>query len=307
MIIMTMAIHNIVQFFRWTLTIHVLIILYLLSKSDAQSVTATFRNSVIDEYGVALLTCKFYNLGANFVEIERSILSRPEQLVLGQQLLPSVADNLFLTLTTNDGVYTYAITIREAHHYYDAGTYTCNIFNANQQTIASTPAQLNINYNPETPFNPRCSIVQSSGLERISGSEVRLGCHSDLGYPPVDIAWSYSGCNEGRFLPQPSGTNSGAYYSELKVTLSGEDNGGVFFCTISRPDGSFSSSCSIGSFKVDGGKECIANDVIVTTQSMTFRTSNITTDSKSSRRHFTDGTLFIFCLISSLIKIMGAL
>ena len=221
--------------------------------TDAQSILqAEFRKNPIDENGNAQFLCRVSNLGSNVLTIERKKFSRIEKIAVNGKILPSVDDNFFQADFENgDGSKTYIITIRGVHHIFDAGTYTCRI-NAGNSVLAEQSAILNINYTPG-PSDPRCSIVGSSeNLSRMPGNEVRLGCHSELGYPPVDISWSYSGCNMNRALPQPELTNSGAYYSELRVTLSEEDDGGVFTCTISRPDGSFSSSCSRGPFVIPG-------------------------------------------------------
>ena len=232
--------------------------------SEAQSVTASFSTNPVDDDTTALFTCRIYNLGSNVVTIERTIFSATQQLVYGTEFLSNVDDNFFLSVFSNDdGSKTYLMTIRGVYHLFDAGTYTCKII-AGGSVIAEQSVILNINYTPGSS-DPRCSIVGSSeNLSRMPGSEVRLGCHSAIGYPPVDIAWSYKGCNN-RALPQPTLSNSGAYYSELRVTLTEEDNGGIFTCTISRPDGSFSNSCFRGPFEVQGGSVCDPSNALPVT------------------------------------------
>ena len=225
--------------------------------SNGPRVTASFQVNPIDEDGTALLICRAYNLGSHFVSIERTFFSRTEQLSVATQILQSVDDNVYLSVQdNNDGSKSYSMTIRRAHHQFDAGTYTCKVESPQRNVVSQNSAVLNINYDPQSA-DPRCAIVGSSpNLNRPSGTEVRLGCHSELGYPPVDISWTYRGCNKNRNVPKPTVTNSGAYYSELRVTLSEEDNGGIFTCTISRPDGSFSESCSRGPFVIPGGRTC---------------------------------------------------
>ena len=248
------------------LQLSVVFVLSFYIATDAQSITqASFQENPIAEDGTAIFICKASNLGSNFITIERTIFSRTEQLVVDQRILDSVDDNFFLSVFNNDdGSETYSMTIRGVYHLFDAGTYTCKINTIDGVVLAQQSAQLNIIYNPASS-DPRCSIVGSSeNLSRVPGTEVRLGCHSEIGYPPVDISWSYTGCNTNRVLPQPELTNSGVYYSELRVTLFEEDNGGRFICTISRSDGSFSSNCFRGPFMISGGTEC----VLSTTPSM---------------------------------------
>ena len=273
----------------YLLRLSVVFVLSFYIATDAQSITqASFRENPIAEEEIALFLCRASNLGSNFVTIERTIFSRTEQLVVGQQILQSVDDNFFLSVLDNDdGSETYSMTIRGVHHLFDAGTYTCKIKTTGGVVLAQQSAQLNIIYNPASS-DPRCSIVGSSeNLSRIPGTEVRLGCHSEIGYPPVDISWSYSGCNTNRVLPQPELTNSGAYYSELRVTLSEEDNGGRFICTISRSDGSFSSNCFRGPFMISGGPEC----VLSTTPSMVK--DNYSTNSMNSSTSTSDSNVLI--------------
>lgn len=224
-------------------------------------ITAEFDSNPLDDNDSANLICNAYELGNFYVTMEREIFGKTEQLFRDRDLLSRVADNFYSQVRYDEEPKWYRLTIRGVYHAFDAAIYRCKIHDLQGNIVHSASAVLQINYIP-AEFNPKCSIKGNKNLTRNSGSEVVLSCFSDLGFPPVDPPeWSYIGCNGNsrQYLPTPSLTNSVAYYSELRVTLSERDNGGMFICTISKLNVNFRRSCSFGTFNINGVSDCEAN------------------------------------------------
>ena len=301
--------HKMDNIFNFSVVVAVLLCQVISPTSAIPSITASFVTSPVDNEDSASLICTAYELGNQgnyYVAIDRTRSSRVEPLFVNTEYITR-EDNIRV-FVSSDEPKEYRLSITGVYYLFDTGTYTCSIHDLSKNVVSSASATLDINHLP-AEFNPRCSINGfNKDLSRNTGDEVVLGCHSDFGYPMVNApVWSYSACDGSttRTLPDAQLTQTGAYYSELIVTLTGDDNGGRFICSINRPDVGFNKNCTYGTFVIPDGTVC---DVAMETTggpSTTSATSVPSTTSTSDATRVTmvtNKTLIILACIAYIVS-----
>lgn len=205
----------------------------------------------------------------NVVQLSRRLLGemsksgRPQFLAPQRQhlswndgLLDGVKENTFLAVKPQpDGSMVYFLTLLGVTRE-DTGDYRCQLLTPTDDGLAKVAGDVVttdiLNY---PSADPTCSSAKDMRMTVNAGDRVRLNCSSEIGNPPVNIAWRRTG--DLPITPAPvihTAADNRTVNSELTFIADSADDGAVFVCQITSVEfPGAKKNCYVGPLTVIGG------------------------------------------------------
>ena len=207
----------------------------------------------VEENAILSFRCQVWNLkGHQSVEIRRisTTSGKPETIFVGEDLLPSSSDNVFVAVRQlNDGSTVYFLTIMYATRA-DEGEYFFKItrdVGADTENVKWGSQDIAVLYPPQQS-DPICHQTEQRTAVQ-EGGVITLNCSSETANPPVSLTWQRVGSPSSAALAPytNSYTSHGRTYAMLNLEASMVDDGAMFLCEVtssSFPDDT--RTCHIG-------------------------------------------------------------
>ena len=226
-----------------------LIVAFCVNKcSSKTNVQTSAPVSPVEKDGILSVRCQVWELENNIhdVTLLRTIDDNIQRLALGEDILSSVGDRVFLAVRhMGDGSVVYFLSIMHAMRE-DEGLYTCSVrAKSTGSQIAVSSIRMNISYFP-SESDPECTDVPT--IVQV-GTLMTLNCSSDEGYPRVSLTWSRAGADE--LKPISYVTKDNRVYASYTFRIGMNDHNSVFLCTVSSKEyPSLTQQCHVGPLKV---------------------------------------------------------